>query len=147
MNCPQFRPDSRRKQKGSSTGLGTGLCLTSIDTSKFLTGDVRRRRWTTEQKLTTIEQSFEPGETVSSAACRHGVAPICFTGSAGEGGVRLMVLGGETMNGPRYISWNFVASCQERVDVAKETWRQGDWEHGRFRLPPGDEVEFTPLPD
>jgi transposase len=29
----------------------------------------------TEQKLTIIEQSFEPGETVSSTACRHGVAP------------------------------------------------------------------------
>jgi len=42
---------------------------------ELLTGDVRRRRWTTEQKLTIIEQSFEPGETVSSAARRHGVAP------------------------------------------------------------------------
>ncbi|WP_371826513.1 transposase [Ensifer sp. PDNC004] len=29
---PPFRPDSRHKQKGSSTGLRTGLCLTSIDT-------------------------------------------------------------------------------------------------------------------
>lgn len=35
---------------------------------ELLSGDVRRRRWTTEQKLTIIEQSFEPGETVSSAA-------------------------------------------------------------------------------
>ena len=42
---------------------------------EFLTGDVRRRRWTTEQKLTIIEQSFELGETVSSAARRHAVAP------------------------------------------------------------------------
>ncbi|GAA5620143.1 IS3 family transposase IS426 [Brucella sp. NBRC 13694] len=32
-------------------------------------------RWTTEQKLTIIEQSFEPGETVSSTARRHGVGP------------------------------------------------------------------------
>lgn len=32
MNCPPFRPDSRHKQKGSSTGLGIGLCLTSTDT-------------------------------------------------------------------------------------------------------------------
>ncbi len=29
---PPFRPDSRHKQKGSSTGLGIGLCLTTIDT-------------------------------------------------------------------------------------------------------------------
>ncbi|MCJ8139873.1 pirin family protein [Falsirhodobacter halotolerans] len=65
---------------------------------------------------------------------------------AGDRGARLMVLGGETLNGPRYISWNFVASSQEKIDAAKEAWRQGDWEHGRFRLPPGDDAEFIPLP-
>ena len=42
---------------------------------EVITGDVVRRRWTTEQKLRIIEESFEPGETVSSAARRHGVAP------------------------------------------------------------------------
>jgi len=66
---------------------------------------------------------------------------------AGETGARLMVLGGETMNGPRYISWNFVASSRERIDSAKQAWAEGDWDHGRFRLPPGDENEFIPLPD
>lgn len=76
---------------------------------------------------------FRPGDRISL--------------KAGEAGARLMVLGGETMNGPRYISWNFVASSQERIDAAKEAWAQGDWEHGRFRLPPGDESEFIPLPD
>jgi redox-sensitive bicupin YhaK (pirin superfamily) len=76
---------------------------------------------------------FRPGDRISL--------------TAGEGGARLMVLGGETMNGPRYISWNFVASSQERIDAAKDAWRKGDWEHGRFRLPPGDEAEFTPLPE
>jgi len=35
----------------------------------------RGRRWTTEQKLTIIKQSFEPDETISSTARRHGVAP------------------------------------------------------------------------
>lgn len=35
---------------------------------------VRRRRWTAEQKLTIIEQSYEPGETVSSTARRRGAA-------------------------------------------------------------------------
>lgn len=37
--------------------------------------DDRTREDATEQKLTIIEQSFEPGETVSSTARRHGVAP------------------------------------------------------------------------
>ncbi len=42
---------------------------------ELITGEVRRRRWTTEQKLQIIEESFEVGETVSSTARRHGVAP------------------------------------------------------------------------
>lgn len=42
---------------------------------ELITGAPRRRRWTTEQKLQIIEESFEPGETVSSVARRHGVAP------------------------------------------------------------------------
>ena len=65
---------------------------------------------------------------------------------AGADGARLMLLGGETMGGPRYIWWNFVASSRERIEAAKESWRAGDWEHGRFRLPPGDTAEFIPLP-
>jgi transposase len=40
---------------------------------ELLKGDVRGRRWTTEQKLTIIEQSSEPGETVSSTARCQGV--------------------------------------------------------------------------
>ncbi len=69
-----------------------------------------------------------------------------ITIKAGEHGARLMALGGETLNGPRYISWNFVASSREKIDAAKEAWSKGDWEHGRFQLPPGDDQEFIPLP-
>ena len=42
---------------------------------ELITGEARRRRWTTEQKLQIIEESFLPGETVSSVARRRGVAP------------------------------------------------------------------------
>jgi transposase len=42
---------------------------------ELITGTARRRHWSTEQKLRIIEESFEPGETVSSAARRNGVAP------------------------------------------------------------------------
>jgi len=66
---------------------------------------------------------------------------------AGAQGARLMVLGGATMEGPRHIWWNFVASSKERIEAAKEAWRAGDWQHGRFQLPPGDSAEFTPAPD
>ncbi|MEL6566732.1 MAG: pirin family protein [Pseudomonadota bacterium] len=66
--------------------------------------------------------------------------------TAGPQGARLMLLGGATLEGSRYIWWNFVASSQDRIDAAKEAWRAGDWAHGRFQLPPGDEDEFIPLP-
>ena len=67
--------------------------------------------------------------------------------TAGPEGARLMMLGGDTMDGPRHIWWNFVASSQDRIDAAKEAWRAGDWAHGRFQLPPGDDGEHIPLPD
>lgn len=56
------------------------------------------------------------------------------------GTVRMMVLGGEVMDGPRHIWWNFVSSSKERIERAKEDWRAG-----RFDLVDGDD-EFIPLP-
>jgi len=75
---------------------------------------------------------FRPGDRVSLTAA--------------ETGARIMVLGGETLEGPRYIWWNFVASSKERIEEAKEAWREGDWQHGRFQLPPNDAGEYIPLP-
>lgn len=70
---------------------------------------------------------FKPGDRISILA---------------ETNARLMLLGGEPMDGPRHIWWNFVSSSQERIDSAKEDWRQG-----RFAIVPGDETEFIPLPE
>ena len=41
---------------------------------EVITGPARRRRWTTEQKLRIIEESYLPGASVSEVARRHGVA-------------------------------------------------------------------------
>ncbi|MGF1658606.1 MAG: pirin family protein [Rubrimonas sp.] len=60
---------------------------------------------------------------------------------------RLMLLGGATMEGPRFIWWNFVASSREKIEAAKQAWREGDWAHGRFSLPPDDAAEFIPAPE
>ena len=67
--------------------------------------------------------------------------------TAGPQGARIVLLGGETLEGPRYLWWNFVASSKERIEEAKEAWRAGDWQNGRFQLPPDDNGEFIPLPD
>ena len=53
----------------------------------------------------------------------------------------LMLLGGEPL-GERFIWWNFVSSRKERIEQAKEDWKQG-----RIILPPTDDQEFIPLPD
>ena len=41
---------------------------------EVITGTVRRRRWTTEQKIRIIEESFDSGASVSEVARRNGVA-------------------------------------------------------------------------
>ncbi len=67
--------------------------------------------------------------------------------TAGSTGARLMLLGGEALEGPRYVWWNFVASSKDKIEAAKEAWRAGDYTGGRFTLPVGDRDEFIPLPD
>jgi hypothetical protein len=55
--------------------------------------------------------------------------------------VRMMFLGGDALEGPRHIWWNFVSSSQERIEQAK-----ADWKSGRFAAVP-NEHEFIPLPE
>lgn len=59
-----------------------------------------------------------------------------------EHGGRVMLLGGEAFATRRHVWWNFVSSSRERIDQAKEDWREG-----RFPLVPGDSEEFIPLPE
>lgn len=54
---------------------------------------------------------------------------------------RLMLLGGEPLDGPRHVWWNLVSSSTERIEQAK-----ADWKAGRFPGVPGDS-EFIPLPE
>jgi redox-sensitive bicupin YhaK (pirin superfamily) len=69
---------------------------------------------------------FRPGDEITIKA----VSPA-----------RFLLLGGEPMDGPRHIWWNFVSSSKDRIEDAKEQWR-----NGKFPRVPG-EVEFIPLPD
>src|SRR5215217_1283809 len=60
---------------------------------------------------------------------------------AADGPARVMLLGGDPMDGPRHIWWNFVSSRPDRIEQAK-----ADWAAGRFDAVPGDS-EFIPLPE
>jgi hypothetical protein len=54
---------------------------------------------------------------------------------------RIMLLGGAPMDGDRIIWWNLVASSPERIEAAKQRWRDQDFP------PVPDETEFIPLPE
>lgn len=69
---------------------------------------------------------LRPGDTVSITALDA---------------VRLMILGGAAMDGPRYILWNFVSSSKERLQEAKRQWQQGE-----FPAVPGDDGKPIPIP-
>lgn len=53
---------------------------------------------------------------------------------------KLMLLGGASLPGQRYLWWNFVSSSKERMEQAKKDWREQ-----RFGEIPG-ETERMPLP-
>ncbi|PLU42723.1 hypothetical protein BMJ25_28435 [Sinorhizobium medicae] len=75
IELPPISTELSAQAEGLKQRLEYRLMSNDFRRIELLTGDARRRRWTTEQKLTIMEQSFEPGETVSSTARRHGVAP------------------------------------------------------------------------
>lgn len=56
--------------------------------------------------------------------------------------LKAMLFGGEPLDAPRHMWWNFVSSSKERIEQAK-----ADWEAGAFGLIPGDDVERIPLPE
>lgn len=55
---------------------------------------------------------------------------------------RAMILGGMPLPGERHIFWNFVSSSKERIERAKQDWRERV-----FPKIPGDDREFIPLPE
>ena len=60
---------------------------------------------------------------------------------AGESAARLMVLGGDALDAPRHMWWNFVSSRKERIVQAAS-----DWDAQAMGQVPG-EVEWIPLPE
>ena len=53
----------------------------------------------------------------------------------------MVLIGGEPFSTPRHIWWNLVSSSQDRIEIAKQ-----EWKNGAFPMVPG-ETEFIPLPE
>jgi redox-sensitive bicupin YhaK (pirin superfamily) len=79
-------------------------------------------------------QPFEPGRLLV-------FAPGDVISVKANSAARLILFGGEPLDKPRHLWWNFVSSSRERIEQAK-----GDWKAGRFAPVPGD-TEFIPLPE
>ncbi|MGE5539527.1 MAG: pirin family protein [Gemmatimonas sp.] len=85
-------------------------------------------------RITIDGREFSPGQLL---VLRTG-AEIAMTADERS---RALVFGGEPMDGPRRLWWNFVSSSEDRIERAKNDWRAG-----RFGSVPG-ETEFIPLPE
>ena len=53
----------------------------------------------------------------------------------------IYIFGGDAFPEERFIYWNFVSSSKERLEIAKE-----DWKNHNFPIVPGDN-DYVPLPD
>src|SRR5271155_2320541 len=96
---------------------------------------------TIEQAVYSVDRPLElDGEPVAaqSLAILPPNLPVRMTAPQGA---RLVLVGGDALDGPRLIWWNFVASTQARIDAAKTAWR----EQRLGNVP--DDAEFIPLPE
>ncbi|HET7755550.1 MAG TPA: pirin family protein [Anaeromyxobacteraceae bacterium] len=94
-----------------------------------------------ERAMFVVEGSVAVSQTTLAegeiAFFQRGVEVLCRADEP----TRLLILGGEPLDGPRYISWNFVSSSRDRLKQAASDWRSQ-----RFDRVPG-ETAWIPLPE
>jgi redox-sensitive bicupin YhaK (pirin superfamily) len=95
---------------------------------------IERAFYLIDGAVTVDGQPFAPSELVI-------LKPHAEIVLASERGARLVLIGGEPFPEPRFIYWNFVSSRAERIEQAKQDWRER-----RFADVPGEQ-EFIPLPE
>jgi redox-sensitive bicupin YhaK (pirin superfamily) len=100
-----------------------------------MTGDYAERAiYVVEGEITIGDQTHGANEML---VLREGSDITFHT----DGGARVMLLGGDPIDGDRHIWWNFVSSSKDRIEQAK-----ADWKAGCFDMVEGDD-EFIPLPE
>lgn len=94
-----------------------------------------------ERAIYVLSGEIEIGGTTYAPRQMLVLAPGRDVAIKAVSNVRLMLLGGAVMDGPRYIWWNFVSSRRDKIMDAAEQWSAQT-----FAKVAGDEVEFVPLP-
>lgn len=93
-----------------------------------------------ERAIYIISGQLRIDEQTYEAAQMLVLAPSEAIAVAALSSSHFVVLGGEPLDGPRHVWWNFVSSRLERIEQAKD-----DWQQQRFAGVPG-ETEWIPLP-
>lgn len=96
---------------------------------------VERAVYVIAGEITSEDRAFTTGQLV---IWQPGAPAAIHANSDAD----VMLIGGAPLDGPRLIWWNFVASSQERIERAKQAWRDD-----RFGHVPGDSEERIPLPE
>ena len=93
-----------------------------------------------ERAVYSVDRPLRIGGVEVPAHTLAVLAPGAAARIEAPAGARYVVVGGEPLDGHRVIWWNFVASSRERIEAAKDAWRQQ-----RMGAVPGEQ-EFIPLP-
>lgn len=96
---------------------------------------------TPERAIYGLEGDFQLNGTVFASGQMLVLKPgVSVAVTAGPAGARMMLCGGEPLDGPRHMYWNFVSTSKTRIEEAKR-----DWSQGNFGSIPG-EGPVIPLP-
>jgi redox-sensitive bicupin YhaK (pirin superfamily) len=109
--------------------------MTAGQTLELPEGYAELAIYVVEGRITCDDVAFVQGTMLIP---REGQRP----GVRAEQESRVVIVGGASLDGERFLFWNFVSSRKERLEQAKR-----DWKEGRFPKVPGDELEFIPLPE
>lgn len=94
-----------------------------------------------ELAVYAVDGDVEVDGAVLSARTLALLEPSLTSQIRATAATRLLVIGGDSLDGHRFISWNFVSSRKERILQA-----EADWQAQRMGQVPGD-AEFIPLPE
>ncbi len=94
-----------------------------------------------ERAVYLVEGDLTIDGTPLDAAQMAVLVPGTTVALTSGAGARVMVLGGDRLEGERFIDWNFVASSRDAIERAKDAWTRQ--EMGKV---PG-ETEWIPLPE
>ncbi len=93
-----------------------------------------------ELALYVVDGEIDVGDSPVTAGRMAVIQPGCNALVHARTTAKVMLLGGATLPGERYLWWNFVSSSKQRMAKAKSDWREK-----RFGEVPG-EIETMPLP-